>query len=350
MTTTQERGQGFASPADMSSDNRLQADRAVFDRIRAKHRDAPPRDDSIASDIRNLASQGAESAEARPEPEQAEEPQQSQAPAQTPGETKEPSPERQAAEQFLRLKTGSPQSVFDSMTEDAVLAWAEERRGREATVDVAFASAAETKRELERLRTLIDEKVAEPKGPTADELAAEATKALKDELSLTDEGLAALDKIVEARLAPLQAELKQRDDRAQQEQAQRTKRAIDEARGGLAKRFGGLADDTTFLKVFDDMQRLEDSPRFGGSGRPVEDWIPELMTAAARMHGLEEQQNEVEAARQAAEEDRRDRAAGTVQTGGQGNTQRRAKTKMELDRAVYDAIRKKHRQDKWAVG
>ncbi|MCH8227512.1 MAG: hypothetical protein IIC63_03755 [Proteobacteria bacterium] len=97
--------------------------------------------------------------------------------------------------------------------------------------------------------------------------------------------------------------------------------------------------------------RLEDAPAFGGSGRPIEEWMPDLMAASARAAGLDEHKgNEVEAARQAAEVELHDRAAGVVETGSQNTPPPETPTKADHDRQVYDKIRKRSKEKQWAVG
>jgi len=334
------------SPNDVSSPDRLKSDRAVFDRVRSKYAGAPRRDDSITPSQQVDAGSQPESAHPTPTNVEAATPAD---PAETPAKSQEPTPARKAAEEFLRLKTGSPASVFADMADEDVQSWAEERRLREANVDGVFSRAANAERDLEALRTKAATP-AEPPGPTAAEQLAEANATLAKEDSLTDEGRAALDKLILLRLKPLQDQIDQHQESAKAEQSKRTVRCVDRSRDELAKRFGQLADDKTFRTVLSDMERLEDSPRFGGSGRSIEEWMPELMAAAAAVNGLEDHGgNEVSAARLAAEEELQERAAGSVETGGR-NAQPTPPTKAGEDRRIYDAIRKHHRKKQWAVG
>lgn len=321
---------GLETPNDVTSPERAKSDRAVFDAIRSKYKDAPRRDDSTTP------SQTASSADA-PHPDQSE---------AAPAQSQEPTSARKTAEEFLRLKAGVPPSAFESLSDLDVQQWAEERRMRESSVDGVFERVAATERELASLRTAAEAQ-AKPKGPTAKEALASASEKLAD--SLTEEERAALEQLIDLRVQPLKDELVQRDKSAQQERGRKTMRVVEKAREELTKRFGELATDKTYVDVFEDMERLEDGPRYGGSGRPLEEWMPELMVAVARSQGLKEQTDEVSAARQAAEEERLDRAAGGVQTGSHAKPAT-ATSKEEDDRAVYDAVRKKYRQKRGAVG
>jgi len=331
-TTTTERG--LESPADVSSEDRLKGDREAFNRVIDKYKDAPRRDDSVEA----------------PQPDNGQ-PQQPQASStKTPAKKQEPTSERQAAEEFLRLKTGSPQSVIDSMNDEQLLSWAEDRRTREAGVDATFSRAATAEKELERLRAEAPAEQEEPTEPTSEDAIAEVTKILNDELALTDEGYAALDKLIDMRVAPMKAELEQHHQRAQRESVERTVGLVEKTRGELVERFGELADDTKFGSILEDMGRLEDSPQFGRSERAPEEWLPDLMSAIARSHGLAETDtDQVAAARQAAQEELHDRASGNVQTGGR-TAPAPGESREDVDRAAYDAIRKKHSQGRWAVG
>jgi len=148
----------------------------------------------------------------------------------------------------------------------------------------------------------------------------------------------------------MKAEIEQHRERAQLESVERTVSLVEKTRGELAERFGGLVDDAKFEAVIEDMGRLEASPRFGQSGREPEEWVPELMSAIARSHGLDEADlDQVASARQAAQEEIQDRAAGHVQTGGRA-APAPEKSRADEDRAAYDAIRQKHSQGRWAVG
>lgn len=335
---------GIEKPSDLSDPEREKTDREVFNRIRDKYADTPRRDDF------NEAVAGSPTPVADPTittetPQPTE-----QAPSvETPAEAKDPTPAREAAERFLKLKTGSPDSVFAGMSDDAVLSWAEDRRTREASVDGSFSRAAKAERELESLRAEAS-KPAEPTGPTADERRAKANAVLDEEGSLTDDVRAALDTLIDLRVASVEEKLLQRDERAQQERQQQTQRVIGSTREELTKRFGQLADDTKFAAVYDDMERIEDSPLYGGSGKPIDEWLPRLMADTARNHGLQEHQgNEVEAARQAATEERTERAAGIISTASQ-NAQPERPSREDMDRAVFDLIRKRSLQGRFAVG
>ncbi len=335
---------GIEKPSDLSDPEREKTDRAVFDRIRNKYADAPRRDD--ASEV--IAALQAPAADPTPN---VEEPQPTeQAPStETPAEGQEPTTARLDAERFLKLKTGSPESVFARMSDDAVLSWAEDRRTREANVDGVFSRVASAEKELESLRAK-HAAPEEPKGPTSDEQRKAANAVLAEEGSLTDEARAALETLIDLRVASVEDKLTQRDNHAQQERQQQTQRVIASTREELTKRFGQLADDTKFTAVYDDMERIEDSPLYGGSGKPIDEWLPRLMADTARNHGLAEHQgNEVEAARQAATEERTERAAGIISTASQ-NAQPAEPSREDMDRAVYDQIRTRSRKGRYAVG
>lgn len=332
---------GIEKPADLSSPDREKTDREVFDRIQKKYADTPRRDDFTTP---------SETLAADPTPN-AETPQlEEQAPSvETPAEAQEPTTARLDAERFLKLKTGSPDSVFAGMSDDAVLSWAEDRRTREANVDGVFSRAAMAEKELESLRAEATTP-AEPTGPTVDERLAKANAVLDEEGSLTGDVRAALDTLIDLRVASVEDKFVQREERAQQERQKQTQRTVASAREELTKRFGQLADDTKFAAVFNDMERIEDSPLYGGSGKPIDEWLPRLMADTARNHGLDEHQgNEVEAARQAVEEERTERAAGIISTASQ-NAQPVKASREDMDRAVYDLIRKRSLQDRYAVG
>lgn len=93
---------------------------------------------------------------------------------------------------------------------------------------------------------------------------------------------------MDAQVAPLRAELEATKQSQAQDKQGRTQTLVERARGELGERFPDLADAGTYQRVWDTMARLEGDVAFGGSGKSFDEFVPELMIAAARVNGLSE--------------------------------------------------------------
>lgn len=333
---------GMEHPDDLQTEDRSKKDREVWDSILAKHKGE------------QLSSEPQASSEAPPtdRPEETPQPQGQAPPKEDPKpETREPSAprdERKAAEQFLRLKAGVPQTALEGLDDQAVLEWAEERRTREATVDAAFARAKRAEKETEATdtdTTPTDE--GEPSEPTP-ESEPFVDDDLADELALTDEGRARLDERFKAKLNPMEERLNALEKR---DQAADTKGKIDlvqRIREEVGARVPDLADDDKFAKVIERATALEMTPEFAGSGRPPQDYLAELFEETARGLGfkIKPTAEEASAAREAAErqQERHERieaSAGSDPT--PRPTDPRQKTQIEADWDVFQRVRDRHR-------
>lgn len=306
------------TPDDLQTEERTASDKEVFDAIIGKHKTDQPD----------------ETPQPKGQAPQTEEP---EAKAEEPSE---PSPDVAAAKQFLTLKTRVPQRLIDSATDAELLEWAEERRVRETTVDEAFARAKRAEKETQPSQ--------DEEQPTAEEELNEPTleaepfidDELAEDLALTDEGRARLDKKFQDRFEAQEKRLQALEGREAQAEQQANIDLVQKVRQQVGERFSGLADDDTFVKVLADAAALEETPEFAGSGRSPEEYLPELFERAARGRGLEASMSaeEAAAAREAAEreQDRRDRvdsAAGPV------STQPGAPKDGDSDWEVYKRIR-----------
>lgn len=336
-TTSLKPGRGLEVPDDVQTPERTLTDRALFDKIQNKYNKAPKKPDDPAP--------GA------PPPSTDSEPQRKQAdgsekPESTPKEPSAPRPEVAAAKQFLAFKTKVPQATLDAMSDTDALAWAEERRVRESTVDAAFARAnSETTPKGEAASDKVTEE-GEPAKPTPDPGLRVATKALADELALTDEGRALLDGAFDTAIAPLLEKVAALEASGQTHQQQAKNVVVSAARRQAEERFPDLADEATYELVRVEAAALEDTPDFGLSGRPPSEYLPELFERVARGRGLRESvPGEADEARVAAEaeserQERVDHDAGSGITSRP--TEARPETADEADWRVFQQVSKAH--------
>lgn len=323
----------------------LESDRKVFDAVISKYRGAGSRDERALPQGPEAQTQPPPTpptSEAAPQREQA-------APEATQTEVKDPIL-RSAAEKFLLLKTGTPKSVLESMSDEAIMGWAEERRTRESGVDSAYSRAANAERDLSDLRALKATEAEKPKGPTYAEDLSAAEKALVEELSLTDEGRDALGKLMDLKVKPLQEELATQQNAAKQANTSRIIKAIEGSRSGLGDRFAQFGDDNDFGSLLEEMTVIEGGARFAGSDRPYAEYSDDLMIAAARSLGFKEKSAEqVASDRQAAKDELHDRVAGAPVTTDRQVAPAPPSQESE-DRKVFDQIRKATRAKHGAVG
>lgn len=323
----------------------LESDRKVFDAVISKYRGAGSRDERAlpqAPEAQTQPPPTPSTSEAEPQREQA-------APEATQTEAADPIL-RHAAEKFLLLKTGTPKSVLESMSDEALLGWAEERRTRESSVDSAYSRAANAERELTDLKALKATKAQEPKGPTYAEDLSAAETALVDELSLTDEGRDALGKLIDLKVKPLREELAEQKNAAKQDNTSRIIKSIEGSRSGLGDRFAQFGDDDDFGSLLEEMTVIEGGPRFAGSGKPYAEYSDDLMVAAARSLGFSERSSEqVASDRQAVKDELHDRVAGAPVTADM-QVAPPPPSKDGDDRKVFDRIRKASLGKHSAVG
>lgn len=333
------------SETPTAQERTLESDRKAFDVIRLKYTGDGRSDERALPQAPEAQSQpppDPSTSEAEPQREQA-------APEETPAEATDPTL-RRSAEKFLLLKTGTPKSILESMSDEAIMGWAEERRTRESGVDSAYSRAANAERELSDLRAAKATKAKEPKGPTHAEDLSAAEKALVEELSLTDEGRDALGKLIDLKVQPLQVELAEQKQSAKQDNTQRIIKAIEGSRSGLGDRFAQLGDDNNFGALLEEMTAVEAGPRFAGSGKPYADYSDDLMVAAARSLGFAETDLErVASDKQAAKDELHDRVAGAPVTADR-QASPAPPSKDSDDRKVYDQIRKATLAKRGSVG
>ncbi len=304
-----------ASPAEVAPEpNR---DREVFDRVVAKYKDkgeaatAPPTPMPTPPEQTPETGRGVEQLTAVP-------------PTPTPEAAKPPADEKKTpevppealtqAKEFLRLKTKARDAALETMTPTEVLDWASDVREREVGVDRSFRERADALKELEELRTKAETDAAEgepKKGLAPDPDRVAAMDALSSELSLTDEGRTALEKFGEALTAPLRAELAETRTSVTQDRNREATVTLEKTRDVLRERFPGLASDETWRDIYATMRNNENEAMFGGKeGSRFDEYLPRLMESAARFHGLEEKDPQVEAeAKRTAEADLSQRIA-----------------------------------------
>ncbi len=335
-TTSLKPGRGLEVPDDVQTEARTVTDRALFDKIQGKYNKAPKKPDDPAPSAPPPT-------DSEPQRKQAAEPEK---PESKPKEPSAPRPEVAAAKQFLKLKTKVPQSMLDAMTDADALEWAEERRGRESTVDAAFARAkrAETADPPAKDDPAIEPK--EPARPTLGENLKVKTKALAEELALTDDGRARLDDVFDEALAPIQKQLDALVAAGMQTENRFKVSLVDVARQQAGKRFPGLSEDADFEKVLQDATALENTDEFAGSGRSPEEYLPELFERVARGRGFAEanpEKAESERVAALAENERQERVDHDAGSGITSRpTEARQETGDEADWRVFQTVSKAH--------
>lgn len=328
---------GLAGQDDrLLTEKQAKSDEEVFQAVLAKHRgEAAPKP-------------------AAPPPAEespTEEPQRKQAdsegkPESTPKEPSEPDPAVASAKQFLKLKTKVPQRMLDTISDAEALEWAEERRGRESTVDAAFARAkrAETSTPDKGGSSQATEPV-EPARPTTDKDLRAVTDAFAEELALTDDGRARLDEMLDRVISPLRDQIASIQETSKVTETREKMSVLDLARQQAGKRFPDLATDDGFEKIFADAKALENSPTYAESGRSPADYLPDLFERVARSLGMREVDSDAEAAARVAAESEADRQQRNNADPGpitSTPTVPREKTKQEQDYEVFKRVSVKH--------
>ena len=347
MTMTEQKptpsAKGLEVPGDLQTEERQKSDEQVFQEVLKKHR--PGREAAEAAEKAPVAppeEKKEDQPEEKPQPEGQAPP--TEEPDPKTEEPSAPSAERTAAEQFLRLKAGVPQSALEGLDDEAVLAWAEERRTREATVDAAFARAKRAEKESSEPTDSQATDDGEQQPTPKEDLQAVA-QVFADDLDLTDEGRDRLGEGLEKLLAPLRDEIAALKETQQTTSQRDAMQVIQSVRQQVGERFPGLADDATFERVVARAKALEGLPEYGGGERSFTEYGPELFTEVACALQLEDKgtPEEAAAAREAAqrERERQERIdAGSGADPSSPPAPTRPPTKQEADWTVFQKIKR----------
>ena len=321
-------------------------DREVFDRIMGKYtKPEEAREEKKELPPEPAVAFGAPDAE----PEAMEQVRELDSPEPLAPVEETPEPQKVAATDrdrhvdYLRLKAKVPSTALESLSDEEVADWAASVREREVGIDRTLEERARYERELAELRQQSEAATqgeAEGPAPTVD-LEPVMSK-LMDELSLTDEGREAFETFINAKLQPVLSQVESAQRTVQEDQATRTRRLVERVRGELSERFQQLGDDEAFGSVWDTMTRLEG--QFQADGRQLDEYLPQLMEAAARVHNFAERNTEAEAAQEAAAREERQQRVADAPTFDSAPiipeklTPQQEKYKSDME--VYQAIRR----------